>query len=220
LSLLPGIVQDAETGRVLMLGYLNQGAIDLTLETGFVHFWSRSRGEIWKKGATSGNTLRFVSMTEDCDSDALLILANPDGPTCHTGEVSCFDAGGGSRVASREVSPHPRLSESAEPSPFQRDYPRLCLDNLWETIKERKAERPDGSYTVQLIDGGVDFTGRKVLEEAGEVLMAAKDHAGGAANDRRVAEEAGDLVYHLLALLAERDIPLQEVFEVLEERAR
>jgi phosphoribosyl-ATP pyrophosphohydrolase len=116
------------------------------------------------------------------------------------------------------MSPQTRFSESAVPSPLQGDDPRLCLDHLWETIKERKTERPDGSYTVQLIDGGVDFTGRKVLEEAGEVLMAAKDHAGGAANDRRVAEEAGDLVYHLLVLLAERDIPLQEVFEVLKER--
>ena len=109
-SLVAGIVQDAGTGRVLMLGYLNEEAIRLTRETGFVHFWSRSRDEIWKKGETSGNTLRFVSMSLDCDEDALLIFAHPDGPTCHTGEVSCFDAGGGSRVAGREWGP-PRRAD-------------------------------------------------------------------------------------------------------------
>ena len=114
-DLVPGIVQDAESGRVLMLGYLNQDAIDLTVETGFVHFWSRSRQQMWKKGETSGNTLRFVDMVGDCDSDALLIRANPDGPTCHTGEVSCF-AGRESLVAGREYTPYPRPSGSAAPS--------------------------------------------------------------------------------------------------------
>ena len=219
-SLVAGIVQDAGTGRVLMLGYLNEEAIELTQETGFVHFWSRSRQQLWKKGETSGNTLRFVSMSLDCDEDALLILAHPDGPTCHTGEVSCFDASRGSLVASRETTPYPRLSKSAVPSPFQGDYPRLCLDDLWQTIEQRKTDRPEGSYTVKLIDGGVDLAGRKVLEEAGEVLMAAKDHATGTADNRRVAEEAGDLIYHLLVLLAERGIPLRDVLEVLNERAR
>ena len=217
-DLVPGVVQDADTGRVLMLGYLNQEAIDLTLETGFVHFWSRSRTEIWKKGETSGNTLRFVSMVGDCDSDALLILANPDGPTCHTGEVSCFD-GRELLVASRESAPlpPPSLRSAQEPSP-QGGTDAHSLSPLWQTIQQRKAERPEGSYTVQLIDGGVDFTGRKVLEEAGEVLMAAKDHSNGKADDRRVAEEAGDLIYHLLVLLTERDISIAGVFDVLEER--
>jgi phosphoribosyl-ATP pyrophosphohydrolase/phosphoribosyl-AMP cyclohydrolase len=225
-GLIPGIVQDAESGQVLMLGYLNQEAIDLTVETGFVHFWSRSRQEMWKKGETSGNTLRFVDMTGDCDSDALLIRANPDGPTCHTGEVSCFD-GGGSRVAGAPLPP-PSLRSAQEPSPqggtdgevlppFQGDY---SLAGLWRTIQERKRGRPERSYTVQLMDGGVDLVGRKVLEEAGEVLMAAKDHANGVADDRRVAEEAGDVIYHLLALLAEREIPLDEVFSVLQERSQ
>ena len=226
-SLVAGIVQDAGTGRVLMLGYLNEEAIRLTRETGFVHFWSRSRDEIWKKGETSGNTLRFVSMSLDCDEDALLILAHPDGPTCHTGEVSCFDASRGFRVAGREWDP-PRLEDSALPPPeaggerapdASEEIP-FSLDKLWQTIGQRKTERPNGSYTVRLIDGGVDLVGRKVLEEAGEVLMAAKDHATGTADNRRVAEEAGDLVYHLLVLLAERGIPLGEVLEVLDERAR
>ena len=218
-DLVPGIVQDAESGRVLMLGYLNQDAIDLTVETGFVHFWSRSRQQMWKKGETSGNTLRFVDMVGDCDSDALLIRANPDGPTCHTGEVSCF-AGRESLVAGREYTPYPRPSGSAVLSPLQGDYPPFSLESLWRTIQERKRVRPEGSYTVQLLDGGVDLVGRKVLEEAGEVLMAAKDHANGVADSRRVAEEAGDVIYHLLALLAERDITLDEVFNVLQERSQ
>ncbi|MDF1596466.1 MAG: bifunctional phosphoribosyl-AMP cyclohydrolase/phosphoribosyl-ATP diphosphatase HisIE [Acidimicrobiia bacterium] len=217
-DLVPGIVQDADTGRVLMLGYLNQEAKDLTLETGFVHFWSRSRRAIWKKGETSGNTLRLVSMAEDCDSDALLILASPDGPTCHTGEVSCFD-GRELLVASHESAPLPPPSRRSAQEPFpQRGTDAHSLSPLWQTIQQRKVKRPDGSYTVQLIDGGVDFTGRKVLEEAGEVLMAAKDHSIGTADDRRVAEEAGDLIYHLLVLLAERDISIAEVFDVLKER--
>ena len=253
-DLIPGIVQDAESGQVLMLGYLNQEAIDLTAETGFVHFWSRSRQKMWKKGETSGNTLRLVDMVGDCDSDALLIRANPDGPTCHTGEVSCFDVGaiaplppptgggtfppaGGptaplpppslrsaqepSPQGGTDGNPYPSGSAAAVPSPLQGDYPDTnSLGPLWQTIQKRKAERPEGSYTVELMDGGVDLVGRKVLEEAGEVLMAAKDHANGVADDRRVAEEAGDLIYHLLALLVERDIPLDEVFSVLQERSQ
>ena len=227
-DLIAGIVQDADTGRVLMLGYLNQEAIDLTRETGFVHFWSRARQELWKKGETSGNTLRFVDMAEDCDGDALLIRAMPDGPTCHTGTVSCFDG--------RQVAPLPRPSAGGQEEAFLPRHrtgevaspsgeggggePRFDLSPLWQTILKRRAERPEGSYTVTLIDGGIDLVGRKVLEEAGEVLMAAKDHTNGAADDRRVAEEAGDLLYHLLVLLAERGISLREVTEVLEERAR
>ena len=214
-SLVPGIVQDADTGGVLMLGYLNQEAIDLTLATGFVHFWSRSRQELWRKGESSGNTLRLVDMTEDCDRDALLIRAYPDGPTCHTGEVSCF-ASRELLVASREFPPPLEDSGLPPPSPGGES---AVLGSLWETILQRKAERPEGSYTVELLDGGVDLTGRKVLEEAGEVLMAAKDHSNGVADDRRVAEEAGDLLYHLLVLLAERDVSLNVVIDVLAERS-
>jgi phosphoribosyl-ATP pyrophosphohydrolase/phosphoribosyl-AMP cyclohydrolase len=222
-SLVAGIVQDADTGRVLMLGYLNQEAIDLTVATGFVHFWSRSRQELWKKGGTSGNTLRFLDMAEDCDGDALLIQAHPDGPTCHTGERSCFDASRESRVAGREPAPFPpsgggRTRGGTKRTP-EGTGSVFSLDSLWEIIQQRKVARPDGSYTVTLLDGGVDLAGRKVLEEAGEVLMAAKDHANGAADDRRVAEEAGDLLYHLLVLLAERSISLSAVLDVLDERA-
>lgn len=192
-GLVPGIVQDAATGRVLMLGYLNEESLRLTRETGFVHFWSRSRGELWRKGETSGNTLRVVDIAVDCDGDALLVRAQPAGPTCHTGAVSCFEGG----------DPVRSFAE---------------LDELWHVIADRAAQRPAGSYTTSLLEGGVDAVGRKVTEEATEVLLAAKDNAAGAGD--RVAEEAADLVYHLLVLLAERDVAPAEVLEELASRRR
>jgi phosphoribosyl-ATP pyrophosphohydrolase/phosphoribosyl-AMP cyclohydrolase len=190
-ELTAGIVQDDDTGQVLMLGFLDEEALRLTRETGMVHFHSRSRNQLWKKGETSGNTLSVVSMSEDCDGDALLIRAVPAGPTCHTGSVSCF--GGAESFGS--------------------------LSRLWATILSRRDELPEGSYTVSLLEGGVETAGRKVVEEAVEVLLAATDHAGGGPPER-VAEEAADLVYHLLVLLAERGIELESVLGVLDQRAR
>ena len=193
-GLVPGIVQDATTGQVLMLGYLNAESLRLTAETGFVTVWSRSRGELWRKGETSGNTLAVVDIGLDCDGDALLIRAHPAGPTCHTGAASCFD----------NVTPGDRSFGE--------------LDALWAVIAARAAERPPDSYTTSLLDGGVDAVGRKVTEEATEVLLAAKDHSVGAGD--RVAEEAADLVYHLLVLLAERDVPPADVLAELAHRRR
>lgn len=163
-----------------MVGYLNDEAIRATEETGFVHFWSRSRDELWKKGETSGNTLRLVEMTPDCDGDALVIRAEPAGPTCHTGQWTCFG--------------------DQELAGF------AALENLAQVIADRTATRPEGSYTVALLEGGVDTVSRKVVEEATEVLLAAKDHATGAGSSERLAEEAADLIYHLLALLQERSV--------------
>ena len=190
-ELTAGIVQDDVTGQVLMLGFLDEEALRLTRQTGLVHFHSRSRNQLWKKGETSGNTLSVVSISGDCDGDALLIKAIPAGPTCHTGSVSCFGDG-----------------ESFGTIP-----------RLWATIVSRRDERPDGSYTVSLLEGGVEAAGRKVVEEAVEVLLAAIDHAGGGPPER-VAEEAADLVYHLMVLLAERGVDLGSVMEVLDQRAR
>jgi phosphoribosyl-AMP cyclohydrolase / phosphoribosyl-ATP pyrophosphohydrolase len=190
-DLTAGIVQDDLTGQVLMLGFLDEEALRLTRETGLVHFHSRSRNQLWKKGETSGNTLSVVSISEDCDGDALLIRAVPAGPTCHTGSVSCFGN-----------------AESFG-----------TLSRLWATISSRRDERPDGSYTVSLLEGGVEAAGRKVVEEAVEVLLAATDHAGGGPPER-VADEAADLVYHLMVLLAERGIELEAILEVLDQRAR
>jgi phosphoribosyl-ATP pyrophosphohydrolase/phosphoribosyl-AMP cyclohydrolase len=198
-GLVPGIVQDASTGRVLMLGYLNRESLDLTLATGEVHFWSRSRGELWRKGETSGNTLQVVDVRVDCDGDTMLISAHPAGPTCHEGTESCFAeplTGSAGQIARAGT-----------------------LDRLWEVIESRAAERPDGSYTTSLMNGGVDATGRKVTEEATEVLLAAKDHAAGTGPAERVSEEAADLVYHLMVTLAERGVAWDDVVDVLAGRA-
>lgn len=191
-GLIPAVVQDAASGRVLMLGYMNAAALAATQRTGEVHFWSRSRNELWRKGATSGNVLRCVSIVTDCDADALLVTAEPLGPTCHTGATSCFG--------------------NAGPGP--------TLPTLWQTIVDRRAERPEGSYTSALLAGGVDTCARKVLEEAGEVAFAAKDHAASIGSAARIAEESADVLYHLLVLLAERGVELEAVLEELDGRAR
>ena len=189
--LLPAVIQDNRTGQVLMVGYQDAEARRLTAETGFVHFYSRSRQRLWMKGETSGNTLGLVSMSDDCDADAVLIRVVPTGPTCHTGAVSCFGS----------------------------DSPAGTLNRLWETIERRRAEQPPGSYTVSLLEGGVDSTGRKLVEEAVELLLAAKDHdQGGPA--ARVTEEAADLLYHLMVLVAQRGLGWEGVLDVLERRGR
>ena len=193
-GLVPGIVQDARTGRVLMVAYLNAESLRLTEETGEVHFWSRSRREIWRKGATSGNTMAVSRISADCDQDALLIEVVPSGPACHTGDESCFDGAG---VQTETLVP----------------------PELWPVIVARAADRPEGSYTASLLEGGVDMVGRKLTEEATEVLLAAKDHDAGTGSPDRVSEEAADLVYHLLVLLAERGLSPGEVAAVLRERA-
>ena len=194
-GLVPGIVQDQQSGHVLMLGYLNRESLQLTLSTGEVHFWSRSRQELWRKGATSGNTLDLVDLRVDCDGDTLLLLVRPHGPTCHEGTTTCFDRTGGEQPAGFGV-----------------------LAELWSVILQRADQHPEGSYTVSLLEGGVDAVARKVLEEAGEVMLTAKDHATGSADDRRLAEEVADLAYHTLVLLAERGIDPDDVAAVLESR--
>lgn len=200
-GLAPAVVQDAADGRVLMLAYMDREALDATLATGEVHFHSRSRSRLWRKGEESGNVLRLTAVAADCDSDALLVTAEPAGPTCHRLTRSCFDPDGA----------------PAEPSTQGFGW----LEALWSTIASRAAERPAGSYTTSLLDGGVDSVARKVMEEATELLIAAKDDAG--ASDRsgtrpRVAEEGADLLYHSLVLLAERGIAPSEVVAVLRER--
>ena len=190
-ELTAGIIQDDHTGQVLMLGYLSQEALRLTRETGLVHFHSRSRDQLWRKGETSGNTLSVASISEDCDGDAILIRAVPAGPICHTGAVSCF--GDGDLVGT--------------------------LSRLEQTIRSRRDDRPDGSYTVSLLDEGVEAVARKVVEEAVELLLAATQHADGAPA-MRVAEEAADLLYHVVVLLADRGIEFRAVLEVLEQRAK
>jgi phosphoribosyl-AMP cyclohydrolase / phosphoribosyl-ATP pyrophosphohydrolase len=206
-GLAPAIVQDAADGRVLMLAYMDREALAATLDTGEVHFHSRSRGRLWRKGETSGNTLRLRGLSLDCDTDSILLEVEPRGPTCHRGTRSCFD----------ETDDVARASQGF-----------AWLETLWATIVDRAASRPAGSYTARLLEGGVDATGRKVVEEATELLMAAKDDAAaqaagsdqsaGRASREALAGEAADLLYHTLVLLAERDVPPAEVVEVLRRR--
>jgi len=191
-ALIPAIVQDADTRRVLMMAWMNDEARRLTHETGFVHFWSRSRQELWKKGETSGNLLRFVEMRSDCDDDTLLVLARPEGPACHTGADTCWNQ--------------------------RNDAGFARLEGLWATIDQRATDMPAGSYTTRLIDEGPDLPARKVTEEAVEVLIAAKDHAVGATDDGRVAEEIADLLYHLLVVVRERNIDPRLVLDELRRR--
>jgi len=211
-GLIPGIVQDVADGRVLMLGYLDAEALAATLETGEVHFHSRSRGRLWRKGETSGHVLRLVDLAFDCDSDALLLTAEPAGPTCHRGTRSCFDAEG----AAGHGTPAASTTQGF-----------AWLETLWTTIMDRVGRRPEGSYTAKLLAGGVDAAGRKVTEEATEVLIAAKDDATAeaSAEDRtttraRLAEETADLLYHALVLLAERGLEPRETLRVLDVRHR
>lgn len=211
-GLVPAIVQDSFDGRILMVAYMDARALAATLATGEVHFHSRSRGRLWRKGETSGNVLRLIDLTLDCDGDAILVSAEPAGPTCHRGTRSCFDPGG---TMAAPVGEAFRFQGFA------------WLEALWATIADRVASRPTGSYTARLLDGGVDAVGRKVTEEATEVLLAAKDDATAeaAGHDRELtraalAGEAADLVYHALVLLAERGLPPALVLAVLRDRHR
>ena len=208
-GLVVAVVQDAGDGRVLMVGWMDEEAVAATVASGDVHFHSRSRDHLWRKGETSGNTLRLARLDLDCDGDALLVTAIPSGPTCHTGARSCFD-GADDRAAANEATPG-----------FG------WLDTLWQTIDERARTRPAGSYTASLLVGGVDAASRKVAEEAIEVVIAAKDDASteSVAGDRAgtqaaLAGELADLVYHALVLAAERRLPASDIVTVLRERHR
>ena len=206
-GLLPAVVQDAADGRVLMLAWMDAEALTATVATGEVHFHSRSRDRLWRKGETSGNFLRLVAVSVDCDGDALLVAADPIGPTCHRGTRSCFDPDG---------APARRATQGF-----------AWLESLWATIAERAATRPEGSYTARLLDGGVDAVARKVTEEGTEVLIAAKDDAVAASTGSKreatrdaLAGETADLLYHALVLLAERDLQPAAVIEALRARHR
>ena len=206
-GLVPAIVQDRADGRVLMLAWVDREALAATLASGEVHFHSRSRDRLWRKGETSGNVLHLASIELDCDGDALLFGVDPAGPTCHRGTRSCFDAD----AAADAIPPHAQ------------DF--AWLETLWATIASRALERPAGSYTTSLLEGGVDAAGRKVTEEATEVLLAAKDDAfaeaaGWPRADARTAlnGEAADLLFHTLVLLAERGVEPAAVIEVLRGR--
>jgi phosphoribosyl-ATP pyrophosphohydrolase/phosphoribosyl-AMP cyclohydrolase len=190
-GLVPVVIQDWATGEVLTLAYANAEAVARTRETGELHLWSRSRQELWHKGATSGNTQAVRALRLDCDGDALLALVEPAGPACHTGARTCFHNGETERTAPHEVLP-----------------------GLERTLRARQAERPEGSYTVALLDDPAHI-GEKVMEEAEEVARAAREET-----DDRVDEEAADVLYHLLVLLRSRERDLADAERVLDGRRR
>ena len=190
-GLIPAIVQNAATREVLTLAYMNRESLQRTIETKQTWFWSRSRNELWHKGATSGNTQDVVSLALDCDRDAIIVLVNPAGPACHTGAVSCFDVG----TRPDDLGP--------------------LLDQLYELIQSRERERPAGSYTTYLFEEGLDKILKKLGEESAETIIAAKND-----DDERLTAEASDLVYHLLVLLVARGVSLNEIAAELGQRRK
>jgi phosphoribosyl-ATP pyrophosphohydrolase/phosphoribosyl-AMP cyclohydrolase len=205
-GLVPCVAQDWRTGEVLTLAYMNEEALRRTRETGELHLFSRSRNELWRKGETSGNTQRVRQLRFDCDGDAVVALVDPAGPACHTGQRSCFYRDlDGSADPGIDAPPAP-----GEPVPAAHE----ALAVLERTLAERQRERPDGSYTVELLDDPSRI-GAKLREEADEAARAADSEA-----DDRLADEAADVLYHLLVLLRSRDLGLDAVEEALNGRRR
>jgi len=192
-GLIPAIAQDADTGAVLMMAWMNRESLALTMEKGEAVYYSRSRRELWHKGATSGNTQKVVGLYADCDGDTLLLKIKPKGPACHTGETSCF---------------FDTIVENKE-------FPQgaSVLYALQELARQRKAAPVEGSYTNYLFDKGVDKICKKVGEEAAEVIIGAKNNA----NDE-LRYEAADLLYHLIVLLVNQGLPIEDVFAELADR--
>lgn len=195
-GLVPAIVQDAGSKEVLTLAYMNKESLEKSLETRETWFYSRSRQELWHKGATSGNTQQIIDMRYDCDADSLVVLVVPAGPACHKGEYTCF---ADSLFGEQKVRTNPTRF--------------AILDELEQVIATREAEMPEGAYTTYLFEKGVDKILKKVGEEAGEVIIAAKNR-----DPEELKWEVADLLYHVLVLLREQKLPLDEVLAVLEER--
>ncbi|HXF81814.1 MAG TPA: bifunctional phosphoribosyl-AMP cyclohydrolase/phosphoribosyl-ATP diphosphatase HisIE [bacterium] len=192
-GLIPAVAQDAQTRRVLMVAYMNREALERTRASGEAWYWSRSRGRLWRKGETSGHRQRVREIRVDCDGDAVLLLVEQVGAACHTGQRSCFF---------RDLDGRERPAEPAE-----------ILDELSAVIADRRAAQPEGSYTAALLAQGPDAVAAKIEEEAGELIRAAREEPEG-----RVAEEAADLLYHTLVLLAARGLALDDVRAVLRRR--
>jgi phosphoribosyl-AMP cyclohydrolase / phosphoribosyl-ATP pyrophosphohydrolase len=194
-GLIPAVVQDASSKEVLTVAYMNEESLQKTIETKETWFYSRSRQELWHKGATSGNTQQVVDIRYDCDQDALVVLVHPAGPACHKGSYSCF-------------------SDSLLQQETLSNDDRFAILNILEaTIAKREAERPEGSYTTYLFEHGIDKMLKKVGEEAGEVIIAAKNR-----DPEELRWEVADLLFHLLVVLREQKLPLDEVLKTLQER--
>ncbi|QOY36954.1 bifunctional phosphoribosyl-AMP cyclohydrolase/phosphoribosyl-ATP diphosphatase HisIE [Anaerobacillus isosaccharinicus] len=195
-KLIPAVVQDAMSKEVLTVAYMNEESLQKTIETKETWFYSRSRQELWHKGATSGNTQQVVDIRYDCDQDALVVLVNPAGPACHKGSYSCFS----DSLLNNET-------------PSQSNDRFAIINVLEETIAKRAAERPEGSYTTYLFEHGLDKMLKKIGEEAGEVIIAAKNR-----DPEELRWEVADLLFHLLVVLREQKLPLDDVLNTLKER--
>ena len=193
-GLVPAIVQDGVSGDVRMMGYMNQEALNQTIQTGKLHFWSRSRQKLWLKGETSGNVHHVLEIRTDCDGDTLLVRVRADGPTCHLGTETCFD---GQPLASLEVSP----------------ISSRVVDEVSAVVAGRRRTPVAGSYTNYLLTEGVDKIGKKIAEEAAEVIIASKN-----ADPATIAAESSDLIYHLLVMLEATGVPAEKVWDVLATR--
>lgn len=200
-GLVPAIVQDVQSKEVLMLAYMNAESLKLSQESGYTWFWSRSRNELWNKGATSGHKQRIVSMSYDCDGDTLLVKVLQEGPACHTGSYSCF-------TNAIEVEGAPEAAELSESSDRF-----AMLGQLETTIAKRYAERPENTYTSYLFNKGLDKILKKIGEEAAEVIIASKNK-----DNDELRAEASDLVFHLMVLLRERGLPFDEILRELKQR--
>ncbi|WP_435923357.1 bifunctional phosphoribosyl-AMP cyclohydrolase/phosphoribosyl-ATP diphosphatase HisIE [Paenibacillus sp. DYY-L-2] len=211
-GLVPAIVQDASTKEVLMLAYMNRDSLGKSVETGQTWFWSRSRSALWNKGATSGNTQQIRSLRYDCDGDTLLVEVDRQGPACHTGEDTCFfrtaAIGEGASTGWTEFVP---VQQAAGQQDGAGRF--AVLAELEQLIAERYKERPEGAYTTYLFDKGIDKILKKVGEETAESIIAAKN-----GDNDELRYEVSDLIYHLLVLLRERDLPLDEIMRELERR--
>ncbi len=196
-GLVPVVAQDVLSGDLLMLAYANREAIELTLSTGSAHYFSRSRNALWQKGATSGHTQAVSEVRLDCDGDTVLYRVRQTGPACHTGSRTCFTT---------------RLAPAPLDAPDDGGH---LLQRLAATVARRGADRPEGSYTVQLLAAGLPKVSQKVGEEAIEVVVAANSESA-----ERLASETADLLYHLLVLLQARGVPLDTVWRELDERTR
>src|SRR5256714_183006 len=193
-GLVPAIVQDATTRQVLTLAYMNAESLRKTIETNETWFWSRSRSSLWHKGETSGHTQRVMDILVDCDSDALTVLVKPNGPACHTGEQTCFH-----NALQKTSSLHEKIADK------ESDLGAV-LNDLYALVEARKRDRPAGSYTTYLFDQGLDKILKKIGEESSETIIAAKNQDRGV-----LAKEASDLLYHLIVLMVERGLTLEEV---------
>ncbi|HET7601269.1 MAG TPA: bifunctional phosphoribosyl-AMP cyclohydrolase/phosphoribosyl-ATP diphosphatase HisIE [Gemmatimonadales bacterium] len=198
-GLVPVVAQESRSGDVLMVAYADQEALRRTRSSGLAHYYSRSRRVLWQKGETSGHVQRVREIRIDCDADAVLYRVEQTGAACHTGDPTCF---------AERVTPSGEVEHTAE-------APAHPLDRLAARVAARAAERPAGSYTVRLLEGGASAVARKVGEEAVEVVVA-----GLAEDDGRLVAESADLLYHLIVLLRARGVPLERVLEELDNRSK